>query len=58
MASQHILDDSKTPTAASDWKKETLNLLGAKYETRSVTDFSFPGLVLPDELQNGITHFI
>lgn len=58
MPPQEQADDSAIPTAASAWTKETLDLLNAKYESRMVTDFTFNGLVVPDDLQNGITHFL
>jgi hypothetical protein len=57
MSSQKQSDNSAIPYAASKWKKETLDLLNATFDSRSVTDFTFDGLVLPDELQRSITHF-
>lgn len=53
MPAQNQADASEIPTAASAWTKNTLDLLNAKYESRSVTDFTFNGLVLPDELRKG-----
>jgi hypothetical protein len=58
MPLQEQINDPRTPTAASEWTKETLDSLNAKYDSRSVTDFAFNGLVLPDELQNGLARFI
>jgi hypothetical protein len=58
MPLQEQADDSAIPTAASAWTKKTLDLLNANYESRMVTDFTFNGLVLPDDLQNGITYLM
>lgn len=58
MPPQEKADDSPIPTAASQWTKETLDLLNAKYDSRSVADFTFNGLTLPDELQRGMIGFI
>lgn len=58
MPPQKQNNDSAIPSAASEWKKETLDLLNAKFDSRYVTDFTFDGLVLPDELQMGMTRFI
>jgi hypothetical protein len=58
MSPHDQISDSEIPTAASKWTKETLDLLNAKYESRSFTDFKFNELTLPDELQNGIIHII
>jgi hypothetical protein len=46
--------DSPIPTAACKWKKETIDLLNAKYDRHYVTPFDFDGLVIPGELQNRI----
>jgi hypothetical protein len=54
MPPQRQNDDSRIPPAASDWKKATLDLVNAKFDSRSVTDFIFDGLTLPNELQMGI----
>lgn len=58
MSPQEKVDESAIPTAASQWTKETLDLLNAKYDSRSVTGFTFNGLVLPDELQEGMARFV
>lgn len=55
MPPQTRRDNSAIPSAASNWRKETLDLLNAKFCSRSVTDFTFDGLVLPEELQVGMT---
>jgi hypothetical protein len=47
--------DSPIPAAASRWKKETLDLLNAKYDRHHITPFKFEGLIIPDELQKGMT---
>jgi hypothetical protein len=47
-------DGSRIPPAASDWKKGTLDLVNAKFDSRSVTDLIFAGLTLPTKLQMGI----
>src|ERR1700685_2909638 len=49
---------SEIPVAASEWRMETLGLLNAKFDSQSVTDFTFSGLVLPDELKQCITDSI
>lgn len=49
-------DRSAIPPAASDWKMVTLDLVNAKFDSRSVTDFIFDGLILPNEFQMGIIH--
>ena len=41
-------DNSAIPYATSKWKKEALDLLNAKFEPRSVSDFTFDGLVKYD----------
>ena len=52
MATQQKEDVSLIPTAASGWKKETLDLLNAKYDSESVTPFNFGELFkVPSELQ-------
>jgi hypothetical protein len=51
-------NDSPIPTAASRWKKETLDFLNAKYDRHDITPFEFEGLVIPDELQKSTTPFI
>ena len=43
---------------ANNWKKETLDLVNIEYDSRSVADFKFDALVLPDELQKSMTRFI
>jgi hypothetical protein len=58
MSSQQTDYRSAIPTAASHWRKETLDLLNADYDSRSVTDFKFEALTLPDELQKSMTRFI
>ena len=56
MSAQQGDDDSPIPTAACRWKKETLDLLNAKYNIDSVTPFKFGELLkLPSELQKGMT---
>jgi hypothetical protein len=37
-------DDSPIPTAASRWKKKTLDLLNVKYERTYIIPFDFAGL--------------
>lgn len=54
MPPQRQSDRSAIPPAASDWKKGTLDLVNAKFDSRSVTDFIFDRLMLPNELQMGI----
>ena len=52
MAAQQGDGDSLIPTAACRWKKETLDLLNAKYDSKSVTPFNFGELLkVPSELQ-------
>ena len=58
MPQKHQGSDSPIPTAASRWKKETLDLLNAKYDRHHITPFEFEGLVIPDELQMGMTRLI
>jgi hypothetical protein len=56
MATQQKEDESIIPTAASGWKKETLDLLNAKYDSESVTPFNFGELFsVPSELQKRLT---
>ena len=45
--------DPKTeiPTAASKWRKETLDLLNAEYDRLKITPFNFDGLSFPDDMQ-------
>src|SRR5947207_10274385 len=50
--------NSSIPAAAARCKKETLDLLNAKYDRHDITPFEFEGLVLPDELQKGTTRSI
>lgn len=49
---------SPIPTAASRWKKETLDLLNANYVTTIITDFKFEGLGIPQELQISMTRLL
>ena len=42
---------SQIPPEATQWRKETLSLLNARFDSQSVTDFTFSGLAIPDELQ-------
>jgi hypothetical protein len=58
MSSQQTDYHSTIPTAASDWRKETLDLLNADYDSHSVTDFKFDTLTLPDELQESMIRSI
>jgi hypothetical protein len=44
-------DVQRIPTAASEWKKETLELLNVEYDSRSVTDFTFNDVELPPQMQ-------
>jgi hypothetical protein len=45
--------DPKTdiPTAASRWRKETLDLLNVKYDRSMITPFKFDGMKLSDDMQ-------
>ena len=55
MSAQQGHVDSRIPTAACTWKKETLDLLSAKYDTESVTPYKFhESLRLPRELEEGV----
>ena len=58
MPRQHGDGDSQIPTAASKWTKETLDLLNAKYDSESITDFKFDELVIPDDLKMSTTRSI
>jgi len=58
MSSCNTNHDSAISTAASDWKKETLDLLNIEYDFHSMIDFKFDALVLLNELQKGMTRFI
>jgi len=42
------------PKSSTEWTKETLDLLNAKFDSHSVAEFTFPELELPEHLQNGI----
>jgi hypothetical protein len=56
MIEDQKVNDSKIPTAACKRKKEDLDLLGATYDTQSVTTFKFSKpLDIPLQLQNSIT---
>ena len=50
--------DPKTdiPTAASRWRKETLDLLNVKYDRSMITSFKFDGMKLPDDMQQRMTY--
>ena len=54
MPPQNQNDDRRIPPAASNWKKGTLDLLNAKFDSRSLADFMFDGFIIPNELQIGI----
>ena len=59
MSTEKADPNSPIPTAASRWRKETLDLLNAKYNIDSVTPFKFGELLkLPSELQKGMTRSI
>lgn len=57
MSPQQTNRDSAIPTAVSGWRKETLDLFNVEYDFHSVTYFTFDGLMLPGELQNGNDSF-
>ena len=51
--------DSLIPTAACRWKKETLDLLNAKYEPALVTPFDFGDVLkIPPELQKRLNPIV
>jgi hypothetical protein len=58
MALQSIVGNSPIPTAASEWRKASLDCLNAKYDRHVVTNFMFNGLVLPDEVQASMAPFM
>jgi hypothetical protein len=45
---------SSLPKSSTEWTKETLDLLNAKFDSQSVAEFTFPELELPERLQNGM----
>jgi hypothetical protein len=45
--------DSRIPEAESAWTEETLKHLNASYVKKTCTDFTFPILRIPAELNNG-----
>jgi hypothetical protein len=49
--------DPKTeiPTAASRWRKETLDLLNVNYDRSIITAFKFDGMKLPNDMQQRMT---
>jgi hypothetical protein len=57
MPPQERKNESAIPSAASDWRKETLDLLNAKYDPCSITDFTFNGVTVPTELQMGMADY-
>lgn len=57
MTPQQATNDTRIPTAASDWTKDTLDRLNAQYDRRSVTDFEFRGLNLPAQIHQSMTRF-
>ena len=50
-------EDSRIPAAASAWTEETLTHLNVKYVKNVCTDFSFPDLGIPTDLENGVSIF-
>lgn len=57
MTSQALEEDSRIPSAASDWTKETLIHLNAEYRMNVCTEFTFPNLVISADLENGEPFF-
>ena len=55
MSTEKADPNSPIPTAASRWRKETLDLLNAKYNRLQITRFNFDGLRLPDDMQQRMT---
>lgn len=56
MSAQEGHIDSRIPTAACMWQKETLDLLNADYDIESVTPYKFnESLSLPSKLEKGMT---
>ena len=55
MSTAKIDPKTEIPTAACKWRKETLDLLNAKYDRLKITPFNFDGLKLPDDMQQGMT---
>jgi len=49
-------EDSRIPSAASAWTKETLAFLNAEYSRKVCTTFSFPGLAISTKLQESKSH--
>ena len=52
---QKLNPKTDIPTAASRWRKETLDLLNVKYDCSLITAFEFDRMKLPDELQQRMT---
>ena len=55
MAKERIDFNTDIPTAASRWRKETLNLLNVDYNRFEVTPFEFGGLRIPDDMENSMS---
>lgn len=54
MCEPQACDYSSLPKSSTEWTKETLGLLNAKFDSQSVAEFTFPELELPERLQNGM----
>ena len=54
MCEPQACDYSSLPKSSTEWTKETLDLLNAKFDSQSVAEFTFPELELPERLQNGM----
>src|ERR1700737_995824 len=50
-AKQKLDPKTEIPTAASRWRKETLDLLNVKYDRSQITPFEFGGMKLSNDLQ-------
>jgi hypothetical protein len=57
-AKQKLDPKTEIPTAASRWRKETLDLLNVKYDRSLITAFKFDGMKLSDDLQQRMTYQI